>query len=356
MLKGKRKLLLIPIILVLIIIGLCIYIFVNTRAVSSESKKVTLEIKEGSSIKDIVKILDEKELIRSEFFTLIYAKVHGVNDVKAGYYELNKNQGLKEIFKILRKGSNAKKDVSITFTEGKNMRYIAKVIEENTTNTKEDVFNLLADKEYIKSLIEKYWFLEDVILDENIYYPLEGYLAPDTYFFEISSTVKDIFAKLLDQTDTILSKYKDQIQNSSFTVHQILTLASMVESEGITLEDRENIAGVFINRMNLGIMLGSDVTTYYAAKIDLGERDLYQSELDSDNLYNTRSQANAGKLPIGPICNPSSEAINAAINYKQNDYLYFVADKNMKIYFNETDGGHTSTVQRLKDEGLWFEY
>ena len=130
----------------------------------------------------------------------------------------------------------------------------------------------------------------------------------------------------------------------------------MVESEGITLEDRENIAGVFINRMNLGIMLGSDVTTYYAAKIDLGERDLYQSELDSDNLYNTRSQANAGKLPIGPICNPSSEAINAAINYKQNDYLYFVADKNMKIYFNETDGGHTSTVQRLKDEGLWFEY
>ena len=356
MLKGKRKLLLIPLILFIIIIGICIYAFINTRPISNTSSKVTFEIKEGSNTKTIIKTLKDKGLIRSELFTLLYTKIHGVNSIKAGFYELNKNQSLKEMFEILKKGSNAKKDVSITFTEGKNMRYIAKVIEDNTTNTKDDVFKLLEDKEYIKSLIEKYWFLEDIILDENIYYPLEGYLAPDTYFFERDSSVKDIFGKLLDQTDTILSKYKEQIQNSTFTVHQILTLASMVESEGVNLEDRENIAGVFINRMNLRIMLGSDVTTYYAAKIDLGERDLYQSELDSNNPYNTRSQANAGKLPIGPICNPSQEAINAAINYKQNDYLYFVADKNMKIYFNETDAGHTSTVQRLKDEGLWYEY
>ena len=356
MLKGKRKLLLIPLILFIIIIGICIYAFINTRPISSKSEKVTFEIKEGSSIKDIVKTLDEKGLIRSELFTLIYAKVHGINDVKAGYYELNKNQSLKDMFEILRDGSNAKKDVSITFTEGKNMRYMAKVIEDNTSNTQEDVFNLLSDKEYIKSLIEKYWFLEDIILDENIYYPLEGYLAPDTYFFEVSDSVKTIFSKLLDQTDLILTKYKEQIQNSPYSVHQILTLASMVETEGVTLEDRENIAGVFINRLNYGMSLGSDVTTYYAAKVDLGERDLYQTELDSTNLYNTRSQANAGKLPIGPICNPSSEAINAAVNYKQNNYLYFVADKDMNIYFNETDSGHNNTINELKSKGLWYEY
>ena len=356
MLKGKRKLLLIPIIIIIIVAVGCVYAYINTRPISSKSVKVTIEIKEGNSIKDIVKILDEKELIRSELFTLMYAKVHGINDAKAGVYELNKNQSLKELFETLRKGSNVKKDVSITFTEGKNMRYMAKVIEENTTNTKEDVFNLLADKEYIKSLIEKYWFLEDVILDENIYYPLEGYLAPDTYFFEVNTTVKEIFTKLLDQTDTILTKYKEQIQNSPYSVHQILTLASMVETEGVSLEDRENIAGVFINRLNYGMSLGSDVTTYYAAKVDLGERDLYQSELDSTNPYNTRSASSAGKLPIGPICNPSSEAINAAVNYKQNNYLYFVADKNMKVYFNETDAGHNETINELKASDLWYEY
>ena len=356
MLRGKRKLLLIPIILFIIIIGVCVYAYINTKPMSSSSSKVTLEIKEGNTTKDIVKILDEKGLIRSELFTLLYTKIHGINDIKAGFYELNKNQGLKDIFKILKEGSNVKKDVSITFVEGKNMRYIAKVIEDNTINTKEDVFKLLEDKDYIKSLIEKYWFLEEVILDENIYYPLEGYLAPDTYFFEIDSSVKSIFEKMLDQTDTILTKYKDQITASSYSVHQILTLASMIETEGVSLEDRENIAGVFINRLNNGWSLGSDVTTYYAAKIDLGERDLYQSELDSDNPYNTRSSKNAGKLPIGPICNPSSEAINAAINYKQNSYLYFVADKDMKIYFNETDSGHNNTINELKNSGLWYEY
>lgn len=130
----------------------------------------------------------------------------------------------------------------------------------------------------------------------------------------------------------------------------------MVESEGVTLEDRKNIAGVFINRLNKGMSLGSDVTTYYAAKVDMGERDLYMSEINSDNKYNTRSSKNAGKLPVGPICNPSKEAIEASLNYTQNDYLYFVADKNMKVYFTKTDSEHNKKIQELKNSGLWYEY
>ena len=192
MLKRKRKLLLIPIILFVIIASVCIYAYVNTTPISSKSSKVTLEIKEGSSTKEIIKMLKEEGLIRSELFTLIYAKLNDTS-TKAGFYELDKNQSLKEIFNTLKKGSNVKKEVSITFTEGKNMRYMAKVIEENTVNTKEEVFKLLEDKDYIKSLIEKYWFLDNVILDENIYYPLEGYLASDTYFFDRDSSVKTIF-------------------------------------------------------------------------------------------------------------------------------------------------------------------
>ena len=335
---------------------LCIYCYINTKPISNKSEEVVFKIKEGSSMKDISLILKKEGLIRSDKFFLIYTKVHNIRDIKAGNYEINKTNSLKKIVKILRKGSNAKNEVTITFPEGKTMRKVAKIIEDNTTNSYDDVFNLLKDKEYLNEIINKYWFLDSIILDENIYYPLEGYLAPDTYIFETNATVKDIFEKMLDQTDVILTKNKDNIDKGNYTVHQIITLASMVESEGVNLADRKKIAGVFINRLTNSMSLGSDVTTYYAQKIELGERDLYLSEITDDNPYNTRSTANIGKLPVGPICNPSSEAIDAVINYTPSDNLFFVADKNMKVYFSKTESEHNKIVKELKEKGLWFEY
>ncbi|MBQ9024506.1 MAG: endolytic transglycosylase MltG [Bacilli bacterium] len=357
--KKKSRIVLktIMFIIIIIMILLCAFCYINTMPTSSKSSEVTFKIEEGSSIRNIANTLKDSDLIRNEYFFLAYAKINKITDIKAGDYAINKNKSLKEIVTILQKGSNVKnKEVTITFKEGKNMRNIAKVIDENTSNTKDDVFNLLNDKEYINSLINEYWFLDESILNENIYYPLEGYLSPDTYNFEVNASVKDIFKKMLDQTDKVLTNEKENIDKSKFNIHQILTLASMVESEGVTLEDRKNIAGVFINRLNSNLPLGSDVTTYYAAKIDLGERDLYKSEINSNNPYNTRPMSNAGKLPVGPICNPSKEAIDAVINYTSNKYIYFVADKNMKIYFNETEAGHNKTIKELKASGLWFEY
>ena len=174
--------------------------------------------------------------------------------------------------------------------------------------------------------------------------------------FDVNADVKAIFEKMLDQTDKILTELKPSLEKSGLKVHEVLTLASMAESEGVSLEDRKNIVGVFMNRIKNNMALGSDVTTYYASKIELGERDLYMSEINSDNPYNTRSAKNAGKLPVGPICNPSKSAIEATINYTQNDYLYFVADKNMKVYFTKTDAEHNKKIQELKKQGLWFEY
>ena len=358
--KKKKVKIIFKIILWLIIIimaGACLFCYINTQPVSKKSSKVLLNIEEGSSIKDIGVTLKDNDLIRSDLFFLVYSKINNITDVKAGNYSMNKNMSLKEIVKLLQKGSNIKnKEITVTFKEGKTMRVIAKTIEENTVNSSDDVYNLLKDKEYINSLINEYWFLDETILNENIYYPLEGYLAPDTYNFEVNATVKDIFKKLLDQTEKILDLNKENIEKSRFNIHELITLASMVESEGVTLEDRKNIAGVFINRLDKQMSLGSDVTAYYAAKIELGDRDLYVSEINDPNPYNTRSAANSGKLPVGPICNPSKEAIDAVINYTPNNYLYFVADKNMKVYFNETDSGHNKTIKELKSSGLWFEY
>lgn len=355
--KKFRKIYILPIMIFIVMILGISFCIINTMPIQKDSEEVMLKIEEGSTIRDVTNVLKEEDLIRNEFFTLVYIRLNDLTNVKAGNYSFDKNMDIREILTILNKGSNVKeKTVTITFTEGKTMRVIAKVIDQKTVNSYDDVFNVLKDKEYIKSLISKYWFLDETILNENIYYPLEGYLSPNTYEFMADASVKDIFEKLLDQTGVILEKHKTAIESSNLNVHQIITLASMVEGEGVSLDDRKNIAGVFMNRLNLGMSLGSDVTTYYASKIELGERDLYKSELNSDNPYNTRSSANAGKLPIGPICNPSEGAIEAAINYTSNDYLYFVADKNMKVYFTKNDAEHNKIINELKNSGLWYEF
>ena len=355
--KKRRFIKIIPIIVILGVlsgIGLCIYMI---SPVSMKSDKVTFTVKQGESTISIVNDLKKENLIKNSKFALLFIKINKITSIKAGTYDLNKNMSLRKIFDVITDSKNIKTDsMTITFHEGKNMRGIVKIITENTSITENDIYNTLSDKEYIKSLMNDYWFLTDEILDDNIYYPLEGYLYPDTYQFEKDATIKDIFKKMLDREEEVLDKYKSSIDTSVFSIHKTITLASMAELEGKTLEDRKNIVGVFYNRLRNDLPMGSDVTTYYAAKVDMGERDLYQVEINSENLYNTRPMSSKGRLPIGPICNPSEDAINAAINYTTNNYFYFVADKNGKVYFSSTDAEHTSTIEKLKNQGLWFEY
>lgn len=101
---------------------------------------------------------------------------------------------------------------------------------------------------------------------------------------------------------------------------------------------------------------GSDVTTYYAAKVDIGERDLYQKELDEENPYNTRGPNMEGKLPIGPISSVSKSSIEAALNPSDTDYLFFVADKNGQVHFTKTVSEHNRKINELREKGEWLEY
>ena len=153
-----------------------------------------------------------------------------------------------------------------------------------------------------------------------------------------------------------LEPYKESIENSDKTIHEMITLSSIVEKEGANDSDRKMIAGVFYNRLRDGWSLGSDPTTYYAEKIDDNVRGLKMSELNSCNAYNTRSSCLNGKLPVGPICNPGLASLVASIEPEKHNYYYFVADKNGKNYFNETQAGHDSTINKLKREGLWITY
>ena len=135
-----------------------------------------------------------------------------------------------------------------------------------------------------------------------------------------------------------------------------MTVASIVELEGNNAENRAKIARVIYNRLDQNMSLGSDVTTYYAIRVDMGERDLYAKEINTYNAYNTRGPNMEGKLPVGPIASVSEESIVAALNPAQGDFLYFVADKNGDIYFTKTYEEHQEMIATLRKKGLWYEY
>ena len=349
----------IMIILVILLVGIFVVAVTYNWAISPVSKKsdpVTITIKEGSTPYTIGDTLYENKLIKSKKIYKVYVKVNGIKDIKASTYELNRNMSLKEIMDTLAAGNAYNpNEIRITFKEGLNVRKIARLIEEKTNNSYDDVINLMADKEYIDSLVNKYWFLTDSVKNSKIYYPLEGYLFPNTYaFLNKDVTAKEIIETMLDEMDKQLTPYKDKITDSKYNVHELLTLASIVELEGASADDRASVAGVFYNRLSDGWVLGSDVTTYYYLKIDDFKQSLNGNPklYDCDHAYNTRCTSYVG-LPIGPISNPGKESIEATINYTKHNYYYFVADCKGKTYLSKTSNEHYNTIQRLKNENNW---
>ena len=328
----------------------------NLKAVGL-GEEINIEIKSGARTIDIAQILEENKVIKNADAFKVYLKLNKINDLKAGKYVFN--NGTDDVKAVVNKLVNYDvKDTSIKimFVDGKTFKNFANTIADNTNNTVEDVYNLIND-DYLNSLIEKYWFLTDEIKNSDIYYALEGYLKPETYAFDDKNvTVDEIITRLLDATDEYLSKYREKIETSGLTVHEILTLASIIEKEASNKTDMPEIAGVFYNRLNSNMSLGSDVTTYYAYQIDLSESDLTSEQLNSYNPYNTRGPNMNGKLPVGPICNPSEPAIEAAINPLNTDNYYFVADKNGKTYFSKNYNEHTKIVNELKQNDMWYNY
>lgn len=344
------------VILTLIIVGVCTYYNINMSPVSNDTnlKEVTIE---SGTIESIGITLKENNLIKNVTIFKIYIRLTGKTNLKAGIYNLSENMGVKEIVDILEEGNTYNPDeISITFKEGINIRTIASLISENTNNTYDEVLALMNNNDYIDGLIDNFWFLTEEIKNTHIYYPLEGYLFPNTYRFtnkEVS--IQDIFAKMLNETDKKLSKYKEDIENSKYSVHEILTLASIVELEGATSNDRKAVAGVFYNRLNSSAYptLGSDATTYYASKIDDWTVSLTYKQLnDCTNKYNTRCSLNKD-LPVGPICNSSLESIEATINPEKHNYYYFVADCKGEVYLTKNSTEHNNIISKLKRENNW---
>lgn len=351
--KIKVKPLFIVITIVLIIVAFFGSIAFFIGPVNKFDKKdIEVEIKSGTSREGIAKVLKDKGLIRSVNVFKLYLKINKITNLKAGTYLLNKSMNLETIVENLEVGSNYNPNrIILTFREGERVTDYAKIIEKNTNNTYDDVISTIRSESYIKTLISEYWFLTDKILDSDIYYPLEGYLAPETYFFDNKEvSVKEIIETMLRQENKVLEKYKDKISSDP---HYYITMASIAELEGTNNSNMKTIVSVFENRLNKNMNLGSDVTTYYGLQVAMTS-DLSSEQFSSINGYNTRSTTMMGKMPIGPISNPSIEAIEASVNPDSTDYYYFVADKHGKVYFTKTLSEHNQKVAEIKKNGDWI--
>ena len=339
--------------------GIGVFVFYNNglKAVdSNNTEEVLFEVKKNTFGAALIDDLDKAGLIKNKMVAKVYLKLKSYSPI-AGVYSLNKSMKLEDIMKkISTPGAAIENSITVQFIEGRRLTDYVTVISKNFNCSEEEVLNTLQDKDYLKELIEKYWFLTDEILNDKLYYALEGYLYPDTYAFREDASIKDVIEKLLDETKKRLDPLKNEIEESKFSVHELLTMASIVELEGGNSDDRAGVAGVFYNRLKSGMSLGSDVTTYYGAKIKMSDRDLWQKEIEEVNGYNTRPAAMAGKLPIGPICSPSIDSIKASLEPTDHDYYYFVADKYKKTYFSKTYQEHVNTINKLKSEGKWYTY
>lgn len=318
-----------------ILIGIYIYAL---QAPSKKAKDITFKISAGDTKLKVVDNLKDAGLIKSKCATFIYIYLSGKTNLQAGTYSLSPNNNAKDIIKNIHTGQivNTKKVYRLTFVEGQRLEDYVKFISKKTGYTEENIYKEITDEEYLKELISNYWFIDESILNKDLYYGLEGYLFPSTYEFYEDASIKDIFNKLIGEMGKTLDPLKPAIEQKQISVHDLLSKASIIEKEALNKEDREKVSQVISSRLKLNMTLGMDVTTYYAVKKDMKES-LTKVDLNTNNPYNTRCPQVKG-LPVGPICSPSKMSIEAALNPANTEYLYFYADINTgKVYFAKTN-------------------
>lgn len=332
---------------ILLLAGLAVYGSGLGPVDKSDDEPITVTIPQGSGAMNIIDILDETGLVKNKTMAKIHMKLGGYDSLQANTYIFSKDMGLKEILKAIDTGDfNYLSKNQFTLVEGSTVPQYAAAIAEKFSYSAEDILAVWNDREYLSTLIDDYWFLTDEILQEGIMYPLEGYLYPETYIItDEDATIQEITQVILAMTDEKLCQRKEAIEDSGRTVHQFLTLTSVVENESLFQEDRPVIAGVFINRLEQGMPLQSDITVLYA----LQEKrvDVTYEDLEVDSRYNTYKYSG---LPVGPVCSPSAPAMDDVLDYEKSDYLFFFAKEDGTVIFSKTLEEH----EKAAKENAWY--
>lgn len=286
-----------------------------------------VSVKAGDSLRAIGNDLYDKEVISSVEEFLVWGRVFSHHkSIRTGEYGIPVGTTMNQLFAIIKSGKSLGYRLGIP--EGSNTLEIAQRLEETKLCTAKEFLKVINDKKFIQSA-----------LGEKVS-SLEGYLFPDTYFFTKIDGPKVIARKLVQ-------RFKDKTAHlkipPGWTRHQIVTLASIIEKETGAPEERPLISSVFHNRLEKKMKLQTDPTVIYAKYLETG---VYEMKISRDDLmymhpYNTyRIKA----LPPGPISNPGYEAIEAAINPAESEYLFFVSRNNGTHVFSKDYKDHVKAV------------
>ena len=323
----------------------------------SSKQYVKVQIPEGSNSQEIGSILEKSGLIKHGLLFTAYVKYKNYSDLKSGYYNLQKSMSTEDLIKALQKGGTPEPQevvyANLTIPEGFTLEQIAQTVAQLQGEFKEPLtaeafMAKVQDENFIAQEVAKYPKLLESLpaKDSGVRYRLEGYLFPATYTIKESTTIESLIDEMLATMDKNLSPHYATIKEKNLTVNELLTIASLVEKEGAKTEDRKLIAGVFYNRLNLGMPLQSNIAILYAEgklgqKISLADDVAIDTTIDSPyNVYK-----NIGLMP-GPVDSPSLDAIESSINQTKSDNLFFVANvQDGKVYFAATKEEHDKNVE-----------
>ena len=353
----------------LAVTGVFVYTYIDSALKPVDAKSteyVTVEIPSGSSAKEIGSILEKQGLIKSGQVFNYYTKFKSYANFQSGYYNLQKSMSLDSIAKELQKGGTDTPQPpslgKLTIPEGYTLDQIAQAVEKSSNKkvsiNAKDFLAKAQDEAFITKMVAKYPKLLSGLptKDKGVKYRLEGYLFPATYHYTADTTVESLINQMLEAMDSNLSKYYDTLSSKNLTVNDVLSVASLVEKEGSTDEDRKNIASVFYNRLNQSMPLQSNIAILYAQgklgqKTTLAEDAAIDTNIDSAfNVYK-----NPGLMP-GPVDSPSLSAIEATINPNKTDYLYFVANTETgTVYYATTYEEHAKNVEEHVNSKLTKE-
>lgn len=323
---------------------------------AKDTNVVEFEVASGSSLSTVSKNLEEAGLIRNHSVFKYMADFMGMGQkIQSGDYELTRAMSATDILDELISGDGKPLTATITIIPGWTVEDIANYLVEHKILRSADEFLSLCKTGEAYS---GYYFIEDMLgkgdSDQRLY-ALEGYLSPNTYEIYTSSSADTIIKRLLSQTEAAYSlSYDERAQELGMTMDEVFTLASMIEKEAKTA-DFAKVSAVFHNRLKQNMTLGSDVTVKYASGSE--KMVLSGSDLSVESPYNTYTRKG---LPVGPICNPSMDAVVAALypdeQYLAQKYLYFCSkDPNSgELYFSKTQEEHDAAVAMYRP--LWEEY
>lgn len=311
------------------------YINENLEAVDrTDDTKIVVEIPSGSTTDNIAQLLYENNLIKNKLAFKYYAEKTGRDMLlKAGNFVLSRNMNADELLQALIKGGSSGNTANITVIEGLTLEDAAKSISEQLGLNYDKLLDVMNNASMFKDDFE---FLKDNPDIQN----LQGYLMPDTYNVYINSSEEDIIKVLLSQFDEFyLDEIKPRMEKSKLSFEEVINLASIVEKEALLDEERDEVAAVFLNRLDIDMKLQSCATVNYAHG-EWKERLTYE-DIAIDSPYNTYVVEG---LPPSPINSPGRVSIIAVLEPADVDYLFFVAKGDGSHYFSKDYDEHINAA------------